>query len=74
MVHSIPHRKSGCSPRPYYCKCRPRLLWHVADLMTRVISFLASTHYTNYNPLFFAVNLAALIVFAIIPKLPQVRA
>lgn len=36
-------------------------------------SFLASTHYTNYNPWLFAVNLTALIVLAIIPKLPQVR-
>src|ERR1700728_1299722 len=36
--------------------------------------FLASTHYTNYNPWLFAVNLTALIVFAIIPKLPQVSA
>ncbi|KAF8165626.1 ORMDL family-domain-containing protein [Crassisporium funariophilum] len=34
--------------------------------------FLASTHYTNYNPWLFAVNLSALI-FVIIPKLPQLH-
>lgn len=38
------------------------------------LRFLASTHYTNYNPWLFAVNLTALILFAIIPKLPQVHA
>ncbi|TDL29672.1 Orm1 type endoplasmic reticulum protein [Rickenella mellea] len=32
--------------------------------------FLASTHYTNYNPWLFAVNLTALI-FVLIPKLPM---
>lgn len=35
-------------------------------------SFLASTHYTNYNPWLFAINLTALII-VLIPKLPQVR-
>lgn len=35
-------------------------------------SFLASTHYTNYNPWLFAINLTAL-VFALLPKFPQVR-
>ncbi|KAK0499642.1 ORMDL family-domain-containing protein [Armillaria luteobubalina] len=35
-----------------------------------VVLFLASTHYTNYNPWLFAVNLTALI-FVLIPKLPQ---
>ncbi|ESK95100.1 protein orm1 [Moniliophthora roreri MCA 2997] len=34
------------------------------------ILFLASTHYTNYNPWLFAVNITALI-FVLIPKLPQ---
>jgi len=34
--------------------------------------FLASTHYTNYNPWLFAVNLSALI-FVLIPKLPQLH-
>ncbi|KAF9266286.1 Orm1 type endoplasmic reticulum protein [Marasmius fiardii PR-910] len=34
------------------------------------ILFLASTHYTNYNPWLFAINLTALI-FVLIPKLPQ---
>ncbi|TFK43825.1 ORMDL family-domain-containing protein [Crucibulum laeve] len=34
--------------------------------------FLASTHYTNYNPWLFAMNITAL-VFVLIPKLPQVR-
>ncbi len=33
--------------------------------------FLASTHYTHYNPWFFAINLSALI-FVLIPKLPMV--
>ncbi|KXN89432.1 hypothetical protein AN958_05594 [Leucoagaricus sp. SymC.cos] len=32
--------------------------------------FLASTHYTNYNPWLFAINLTVLI-FVLIPKLPQ---
>ncbi|KAJ6616216.1 ORMDL family-domain-containing protein [Mycena sp. CBHHK59/15] len=36
-----------------------------------VVLFLASTHYTNYNPWMFAVNISAL-VFVLIPKLPQV--
>ncbi|GLB34143.1 putative ORMDL family protein [Lyophyllum shimeji] len=34
--------------------------------------FLASTHYTNYNPWLFAINLTALI-FVLIPKLPQLH-
>ncbi|KAG7097368.1 hypothetical protein E1B28_004718 [Marasmius oreades] len=34
------------------------------------ILFLASTHYTNYNPWLFAINITALI-FVLIPKLPQ---
>jgi len=34
--------------------------------------FLASTHYTNYNPWLFAVNLTALVV-VLIPKLPQLH-
>ncbi|KII95267.1 hypothetical protein PLICRDRAFT_98545 [Plicaturopsis crispa FD-325 SS-3] len=34
--------------------------------------FLASTHYTNYDPILFAVNLTALVL-VLIPKLPQVR-
>jgi hypothetical protein len=37
-----------------------------------VVLFLASTHYTNYNPWLFAVNLSALI-FVLIPKLPQLH-
>ncbi|KAJ3996951.1 Orm1 type endoplasmic reticulum protein [Lentinula boryana] len=36
------------------------------------VLFLASTHYTNYNPWLFAVNLCAL-VFALLPKLPQLH-
>jgi len=35
-------------------------------------SFLLSTHYTNYNPWLFAINLSALL-FALVPKLPIVR-
>ena len=35
-------------------------------------SFLLSTHYTNYNPWLFAINLSALI-FTLVPKLPMVR-
>ncbi|KAG6841859.1 hypothetical protein C0991_006267 [Blastosporella zonata] len=34
--------------------------------------FLASTHYTNYDPWLFAINLTALI-FGLIPKLPQLH-
>lgn len=34
--------------------------------------FLLSTHYTNYNPWLFALNLTATIA-VLIPKLPQVR-
>ncbi|KAG7447528.1 Orm1 type endoplasmic reticulum protein [Guyanagaster necrorhizus] len=37
-----------------------------------VVLFLASTHYTSYNPWLFAVNLTALI-FVLIPKLPQLH-
>ncbi|KIK03139.1 hypothetical protein K443DRAFT_676986 [Laccaria amethystina LaAM-08-1] len=37
-----------------------------------IVLFLASTHYTNYNPWLFAVNLSALI-FVLIPKLPQLH-
>lgn len=33
--------------------------------------FLCSTHYTNYNPWLFAINLTALL-FVLVPKLPQV--
>ncbi|KAJ7724916.1 ORMDL family-domain-containing protein [Mycena metata] len=36
-----------------------------------IMLFLVSTHYTNYNPWLFAVNITAL-VFVLIPKLPQV--
>lgn len=39
-------------------------------LCVPVALFLASTHYTNYNPWLFAVNITAL-VFVLIPKLPQ---
>ncbi|KAG2013227.1 ORM1 [Coprinopsis cinerea AmutBmut pab1-1] len=34
--------------------------------------FLASTHYTNYNPWLFAINLSALVL-VLIPKLPQLH-
>ncbi|KAJ6515413.1 Orm1 type endoplasmic reticulum protein [Mycena sanguinolenta] len=34
--------------------------------------FLASTHYTNYNPWLFAVNISALVL-VLIPKLPQLH-
>ncbi|RDB20000.1 hypothetical protein Hypma_012889 [Hypsizygus marmoreus] len=37
-----------------------------------VVLFLASTHYTNYNPWLFAINISALI-FVLIPKLPQLH-
>lgn len=72
MVRNIPHPRSGWSPRQYCCECRPQPLG--GESYDTFISFLASTHYTNYNPWLFAVNLTALIVVAIIPKLPQVRA
>jgi len=42
-------------------------------LSVPIVLFLVSTHYTNYNPWLFAVNLSALILFAIIPKLPQLH-
>lgn len=50
---------------------------HMATLLLVLMPFifarfLASTHYTNYNPWLFAINLSAL-VFVLIPKLPQVR-
>ncbi|KAL0950201.1 hypothetical protein HGRIS_010193 [Hohenbuehelia grisea] len=35
-----------------------------------VCLFLLSTHYTNYNPWLFAINITALI-FVLLPKLPQ---
>ncbi|CCM00430.1 uncharacterized protein FIBRA_02462 [Fibroporia radiculosa] len=37
-----------------------------------VLLFLASTHYSEYNPWMFAINLTALI-FVLIPKLPQLH-
>jgi len=37
-----------------------------------VVLFLASTHYTNYNPWLFAVNVTALVI-VLIPKLPQLH-
>ncbi|KAI0089195.1 Orm1 type endoplasmic reticulum protein [Irpex rosettiformis] len=37
-----------------------------------IVLFLASTHYTNYNPWNFAINLTALIL-VLIPKLPQLH-
>ena len=52
---------------PYY------LFTHrAAELMLRDDRFLLSTHYTNYNPWLFAINLSALIL-VLIPKLPIVR-
>lgn len=41
-------------------------------LLSIFSSFLASTHYTHYNPWHFAINMTALIL-ALIPKLPMVR-
>ncbi|EIW76294.1 Orm1 type endoplasmic reticulum protein, partial [Coniophora puteana RWD-64-598 SS2] len=38
-----------------------------------ILLFLISTHYTSYDPWPFAINLTALIVLAIIPKLPQLH-
>ena len=70
MVRSIPRQRNGWSPRQYCCECGPQPL---CESHEKYISFLASTHYTNYNPWLFAVNLTALIALAIIPKLPQVR-
>ncbi|KAF9464802.1 Orm1 type endoplasmic reticulum protein [Collybia nuda] len=37
-----------------------------------VALFLASTHYTNYNPWLFAINITSLIL-VLIPKLPQLH-
>ncbi|THH33536.1 hypothetical protein EUX98_g699 [Antrodiella citrinella] len=39
-------------------------------LCVPIVLFLASTHYTRYNPWLFAINLTALI-FVLLPKLPQ---
>lgn len=44
-----------------------------ARLSPFVCRFLASTHFTRYDPLLFGVNFTALIVLGILPKLPQVR-
>lgn len=41
-------------------------------LMVPILLFLASTHYSEYNPWMFAINLTALI-FVLIPKLPQLH-
>ncbi|KAF7432701.1 hypothetical protein PC9H_004643 [Pleurotus ostreatus] len=41
-------------------------------LSVPIVLFLISTHYTNYNPWLFAINITALI-FALIPKLPQLH-
>jgi hypothetical protein len=40
--------------------------------IVNISRFLVSTHYTNYNPWIFALNITAL-VFNLVPKLPQVR-
>lgn len=37
-----------------------------------IVLFLASTHYTNYNPWLFAINISSLIL-VLIPKLPQLH-
>ncbi|EIN10857.1 Orm1 type endoplasmic reticulum protein [Punctularia strigosozonata HHB-11173 SS5] len=37
-----------------------------------IVLFLASTHYTHYNPWLFAINLTALIL-VLIPKMPQLH-
>lgn len=42
-----------------------------AQLLMSEPRFLCSTHYTNYNPWLFAINLTALL-FVLVPKLPQV--
>ncbi|KZP02385.1 ORMDL-domain-containing protein [Athelia psychrophila] len=42
-------------------------------LSVPIILFLASTHYTNYNPWTFAINLTALILISIVPKLPALH-
>jgi hypothetical protein len=55
-VLSLPFRSTRRSHDPANSECR----------------FLLSTHYTNYNPWLFAINLSALI-FTLVPKLPIVR-
>lgn len=70
MVHSILPQRNGSSLFLSYCKC---FAFHSsAGQLIQVHRFLASTHYTNYNPWLFAINISAL-VFVLIPKLPQVR-
>ncbi|KAI0732785.1 Orm1 type endoplasmic reticulum protein [Fomitopsis betulina] len=41
-------------------------------MVVPILLFLASTHYSEYNPWMFAINLTALI-FVLIPKLPQLH-
>jgi ORMDL family protein len=75
VVRRTHPQENGFSPFPSACAF-PYLLPFLQTL-TRPrphtqISFLLSTHYTNYNPWLFAINLSALI-FVLVPKLPMVR-
>lgn len=59
-----------CSRRPVrFLTSLPSTHTHTTTTQNR---FLLSTHYTNYNPWLFAINLSALI-FVLVPKLPIVR-
>lgn len=71
-AHYTPAKKWLFSVPVALCVPIPRKHPQAHDLPDP-LRFLASTHYTNYNPWLFAVNISALI-FVLIPKLPQVRA
>ncbi|KAF7355736.1 Protein ORM1 [Mycena sanguinolenta] len=58
--------------RPYYAVGSRHKTKSVIKLPGPILRFLASTHYTNYNPWLFAVNISALIL-VLIPKLPQLH-
>lgn len=57
-------------PLPLIPPSTPNLNIELTIIVT-VIRFLASTHYTNYNPWSFAINITALVL-CLIPKLPMV--
>lgn len=69
MVRSILQQRNGSFQFHVFCESQRHILCPPTHCPP---SFLASTHYTNYNPWLFAINLTAL-VFALLPKFPQVR-
>jgi hypothetical protein len=71
-AQNTPSRKWLFSVPVGLCVFDPVLSRYALTRPTNSNSFLLSTHYTNYNPWLFAVNLSALI-FTLVPKLPIVR-